>query len=600
MAQYGYSTPYSGQQVAPLPPGYMEAATAPGRNLAMGIAAMGQGLGKAIEQYRTKKAETEAATQSWETVSGLMQQQLSSDPKYLAIQQYMETGALPQGVTEQDIPRYTQQVQADREMLNKFSSLGEKFPDMSLAKKKAALGDAVMVLNQYRNDQSNEVRDAAARLQLQKGRYELEDIISKRKQNELLSGAIQYGLDQPTTTTQMEQVTTEVPGAPLPPMPGENVPATQVPPTFNEQGYIEALRRYKETTTPEVNIADIKAQLAQLEPMTSETPRQFQIPTLKGGMGGMSSAVDRVTITETPQQIAGRIAEVIPKVRTLRSQLESAQKQPLEMPRREQFLTQVDAQPSAMPAPLSAPLTVTRNVPTQVPISYEDQSKRLTQYLVQQGAKPETLAMVPQILSMVGQRMPTRVEKVGNIGSVVRFGDKEQFVPAKEANLENILKVRGITVDFPEFQGQANTESEAKDFREQYATNLKLREQITDLLELTKLGKTQLQTPQNKAKAQGLSRLIKATMRKEILGEGVVTDRDQEVLDSVIPDPTVLFSWPSANRTALESLLSRATSNLNVKAKAYGLQSVSPRTGQAAAAPSGGVLRWNTVTKKLE
>jgi len=151
----------------------MEAATAPGRNLAMGIASMGQNIGKAIEQYRTKKADTEAATQSWETVSGLMQQQLASDPKYLAIQQYMETGALPQGISEQDIPRYTQQVQADREMLNKFSSLGEKFPDMSLAKKKAALGDAVMVLNQYRNDQSNEVRDAAARQQLAVGALQL-------------------------------------------------------------------------------------------------------------------------------------------------------------------------------------------------------------------------------------------------------------------------------------------------------------------------------------------------------------------------------------------------------------------------------------------
>ena len=174
MATYGYSTPYTGRgDGGPLPPGYMEAATAPGRNLAMGIAAMGQGLGKAIEQYRTKKAETEAATQSWETVSGLMQQQLSSDPKYLAIQQYMETGALPQGVSEQDIPRYTQQVQADREMLNKFSALGEKFPDMSLAKKKAALGDAVMVLNQYRTDQQNEVREAAARQQLAAGALQL-------------------------------------------------------------------------------------------------------------------------------------------------------------------------------------------------------------------------------------------------------------------------------------------------------------------------------------------------------------------------------------------------------------------------------------------
>ena len=48
MANYSYSTPYTGQQVATLPPGYMEAATAPGRNLAMGIASMGQNIGKAI------------------------------------------------------------------------------------------------------------------------------------------------------------------------------------------------------------------------------------------------------------------------------------------------------------------------------------------------------------------------------------------------------------------------------------------------------------------------------------------------------------------------------------------------------------------------
>lgn len=168
MATYGYSTPYTGRgDPGPLPPGYMEAATAPGRNLAMGIAAMGQGIGKAIEQYRTKKAETEAADQSRETLVGLYQQQLASDPKYIAIQQYTETGQLPQGVSEQDIPRYTQQVQADREMLNKFSNvLGEKFVDMSLAKKKAALGDAVMVLNQYRTDQQNQLRDQATRQQL--------------------------------------------------------------------------------------------------------------------------------------------------------------------------------------------------------------------------------------------------------------------------------------------------------------------------------------------------------------------------------------------------------------------------------------------------
>ena len=200
MATYGYSTPYTGRgDTGPLPPGYMEAATAPGRNLAMGIAAMGQGLGKAIEQYRTKKAETEAATQSWETVSGLMQQQLSSDPKYLAIQQYMETGALPQGVTEQDIPRYTQQVQADREMLNKFSALGEKFPDMSLAKKKAALGDAVMVLNQYRTDQQKQAETELRNLQTTAARFNLQTAQGAEARRLGLEQAISQVAQLPTT-----------------------------------------------------------------------------------------------------------------------------------------------------------------------------------------------------------------------------------------------------------------------------------------------------------------------------------------------------------------------------------------------------------------
>ena len=260
-------------------------------------------------------------------------------------------------------------------------------------------------------------------------------------------------------------------------------------------------------------------------------------------------------------------------------------------------------QPEQQAQPIQQPPeTITRNVSTEVPISYEDQSKRLTQFLVQQGARPETLAMVPQILSMAGQQRPTRVEQVGNLGAVIRFGDngKEQFVPNPKTDIGDILKVSGLTINSPEFRGQAPTEAEAKDFREQYATNMVLRKQVVELLDLTKLGKAQLQTPENKAKAQGLSRAIKATMRKDILGAGVVSEPDQKILDSIIPDPSTLFSWPSANRTALEELVLRANSNLDLKAKAYGLQSISPRTGQAAAAPSGGLLRWNTVTKKLE
>lgn len=612
MATYGYSTPYTGRgDFGPLPPGYMEAATAPGRNLAMGIAAMGQNIGQAIERYRTKKAETEAADMSRETLVGLYQQQLASDPKYIAIQQYTETGQLPPGVTEQDIPRYTQQVQADREMLNKFSDvLGDKFVDMSLAKKKAALGDAVMVLNQYRTNQQNELRDAAARQQLAIGQLQLEDILGKRKQQDIITEAIRYGLEQPTTTTQTQQVTDTIE---FPPMPGVPTPAVQSTPSQAEAVAARYfMGKYGQAAQDLAKYGtDLgrRAEALNVSPTIAPQPTDTAYKIFGAAFQGLGSplSIPPTGISrpdyETQIQAAAR-AEANARLRQQQLAESQAALQQAGIMAKSPALQTVGPrtlQPEQPAQMIQQPAqTITRNVSTQVPISYEDQSKRLTQYLIQQGARPETIAMVPQILETVGQRRPTTVEQVGDIGSIVRFGKEERFVPAKEANLENILKVRGLTVNFPEFQGQANTESEAKDFREQYATNLRLREQVADLLELTKLGKAQLQTPENKAKAQGLSRALKATMRKEILGEGVVTQPDQAILDAVIPDPTVLFSWPSANRTALENLVSRANSNLNIKAKSYGLQSISPRTGQAAAAPSGGVIRWNPVTKKLE
>ena len=611
MATYGYSTPYTGRgDAGPLPPGYMEAATAPGRNLAMGIAAMGQGLGKALERYSENKKAHEAVDQSHDTVGQMFLQQMEADPKVQAVRYYEDTGKLPAGVDEATLKSYEAQMKRDAGMISNLIGSSDKWADMSLTKKKTALGDAVTMLNQYRNNQQDDLRNEATRQNIALGKIQLEDAINKRNQQGILTDAIRYGLEQPTTTTQMQQVTDTIE---FPPMPGVSTPAVQATPSQAEATAARYfMGRYGQAAQQLQQYgADLgrQANALNVSPTYTTKPNDNAWKIFGAayqGLGFPTSLPPSSFINseyETPIDVAARVEANTRLKQQKLAESQAAMEQAGIMSRSPALQTIAPRilQPEQQAQPIQQPpQTITRNVPTEVPISYEDQSKRLTQYLIQQGATPETIAMVPQILERVGQRRPTTIEQVGGIGSVVRFGDKEQFVPAKEANLENILKVRGITVDFPEFQGQANTESEAKDFREQYATNLKLREQITDLLELTKLGKTQLQTPQNKAKAQGLSRSIKATMRKEILGEGVVTDRDQEVLDSVIPDPTVLFSWPSANRTALESLLSRATSNLNVKAKAYGLQSVSPRTGQAAAAPSGGVLRWNTVTKKLE
>lgn len=382
MATYGYSTPYTGRgDFGPLPPGYMEAATAPGRNLAMGIAAMGQNLGRAIEQYRTKKADTEAATQSWETVSGLMQQQLASDPKYIAIQQYTETGQLPAGITEQDIPRYTAQVQAEREMLNKFSALGEKFPDMSLAKKKAALGDAVMVLNQYRTNQQNELRDAAARQQLALGNLQLEDILGKRKQQDIITEALRYATQQPTTETVTQQVTQPVSVQYQPEGP------FAVPP---EQPQVRPERFYSE-------------QVPAFRPLQQP---QFMQPQ------GLPGARPAPSIPQTWESVLG--AEFANRLGT-----------PIQ-PDLFKPTTTESKGVTTFETTKQTPVTMEQKIP------YEQQSKKLTEFLLQKGAKPETIAMVPQIMSMIGQQKPIQVESqtLPSGITVVRADGKVDILPA--------------------------------------------------------------------------------------------------------------------------------------------------------------------------
>lgn len=564
MAQYGYSAGYQGGGPSAVPSGFIESYAQAGRNIGQGIQQVGNAIGESLARYGQTKAESEFV-----------------QARYEQLRPYIDTVAKTGNVMDERTPE------------SKLLADVGKFSTMSLPQKKAALMNAEFFLDRADKQRARELTDEATRQQLALGAFQLEEATNKRKQQGILTEAIRYGLEQPTTTTQMQQVTDTIE---FPPMPGVSTPAVQATPSQAEATaaryfmgrYGQAaqqLQQYGADLGRQANALNVSPELQASYPPVFPFPGR---PTPR---------------VESPIDAAARVEANTRLQQQQLAESQAAMQQAGIMSRSPALQTIAPRvlQPEQQAQPIQQPPeTITRNVPTQVPISYEDQSKKLTQYLIQQGATPETIAMVPQILERVGQRRPTTVEQVGNIGSIVRFNNEEKFVPAKETNLENILKVRGITVDFPEFQGQANTESEAKDFRDQYATNLKLRDQVAQLLDLTKLGKAQLQTPENKAKAQGLSRALKATMRKEILGEGVVTKPDQDILDAVIPDPTVLFSWPSANRTALEDLVSRADSNLNIKAKSYGLQSVSPRTGQAAAAPSGGVLRWNTVTKKLE
>ena len=543
MATYGYSTPYTGRgDPGPLPPGYMEAATAPGRNLAMGIAAMGQGLGKAIEQYRTKKADTEAATQSWETVSGLMQQQLSSDPKYLAIQQYMETGALPQGVTEQDIPRYTQQVEADREMLKKFSSLGEKFPDMSLAKKKAALGDAVMVLNQYRTDQQKQAETELRNLQTTAARFNLQTAQGAEARRLGLEQAISQVAQLPTT----QDVT--VPASPAIISSSLNIPAEQQP------------------YTPFYQVQQIPGGTIQQPP----APQMPQGPTF----GGMSFGGG-----QQYTQGLGRNIMPIP-AGTTRSQFTPS--------------PQVQAAPPAGIAPISQrevpafeSQPIQRTATETQPVGYQDRFRQAVNVFQRLGA-PINPDAIRSVLEATGTPRPIQVDTQTLPGgiTVVRADGKVDILPAPK-----MVEGKDLT------EGQSNSLG--------FASRMMLNEgTINDVVGrgyrpggLTEFGFTpeRLRSDDRKIYDAAKENWIAATLRKEsgaAIGKDEYSAADRQYFPQPGDSDKVLKQKATLRSTVFKSM----KAGIGRFADDYLRQMGVGQEGQT----QGSVRKYNPVTKRIE
>jgi hypothetical protein len=520
----------------------MEAATAPGRNLAMGIAAMGQGLGKAIEQYRTKKADTEAATQSWETVSGLMQQQLSSDPKYLAIQQYMETGALPQGVTEQDIPRYTQQVQADREMLNKFSSLGEKFPDMSLAKKKAALGDAVMVLNQYRTDQQKQAETELRNLQTTAARFNLQTAQGAEARRLGLEQAISQVAQLPTT----QDVT--VPASPAIISSSLNIPAEQQP------------------YTPFYQVQQIPGGTIQQPP----APQMPQGPTF----GGMSFGGG-----QQYTQGLGRNIMPIP-AGTTRSQFTPSPQVQAALPAGIAPISQREV-PAFESQPIQRTATETQ------PVGYQDRFRQAVNVFQRLGA-PINPDAIRSVLEATGTPRPIQVDTQTLPGgiTVVRADGKVDILPAPK-----MVEGKDLT------EGQSNSLG--------FASRMMLNEgTINDVVGrgyrpggLTEFGFTpeRLRSDDRKTYDAAKENWIAAALRKEsgaAIGKDEYSAADRQYFPQPGDSDKVLKQKATLRSTVFKSM----KAGIGRFADDYLRQMGVGQEGQT----QGSVRKYNPVTKRIE
>jgi hypothetical protein len=234
------------------------------------------------------------------------------------------------------------------------------------------------------------------------------------------------------------------------------------------------------------------------------------------------------------------------------------------------------------------PQTITRNVSTQVPISYEDQSKRLTQFLVQQGARPETLSMVPQILSMVGQQRPMQIESQTLPGgiTVVRADGKVDILPAPK-----MVEGKDLT------EGQSNSLG--------FASRMMLNEgTINDVVGrgyrpggITEFGFTpeRLRSDDRKIYEAAKENWIAAALRKEsgaAIGKDEYSAADRQYFPQPGDSDKVLKQKATLRSTVFKSMKAGIGRFADDYLRQMGV-------GQETQ-PQGGVLKYNPVTKRIE
>lgn len=550
MADYGYSAGYRGMTGGVLPPGYLEAATAPGRNYGSALANIGQNVAGAIRGYIKNKEEDQYLTSKIE--AGLAQ--------YANVG---KQGPLPSG--------------QEANLQHLGGIVGEKNLEKFMSGKASRM-EKLAIANSLETYADKEYKTLQTRLlQEQLGKVESE------KQRQAALGRVLQGVGEIPTSTQatVTRQALDQYGNPIV-SPGEFTPAIQTegPPALDQKAYIQALEQYSKTGAPAASkrISEIQSAISNIEGQLQSQPQSAYIPTMVAG---------RVTgqrTVESPQMVAARMAEAQKSLSPLKAELASlqaSQKAAGEIPKPEQFLTQ----PEMIPATQKPGTPVTETVNVQQPVSYEDFSRQVAQRMIKEGLPP-TKESIDQIAMLAGYTPPMQVQSQVLPGGATAVqvggpGGKVEVLPAPKQTEQT-----GLAINLPEFRGTAPSVKEAQDFREQYSNLDETKKLIGRLIQIANMGKVEQQMPAIKAEAAGLVNSAQAALRLSVLGPGTITEADRMLLNKIISDPTKITSFKSANIALLQGALDRANSSIKSKANALGLEVLGGKSQQQ---PTGSV-----------
>lgn len=190
------------------------------------------------------------------------------------------------------------------------------------------------------------------------------------------------------------------------------------------------------------------------------------------------------------------------------------------------------------------------------------------------------LAKSPQILA--------NAEKALGELQVAKNAALLQFEQAAAAKVQQIqlrggsqlpanVDIEQLTTDqreryVPEF-GLASTKEGAKEMRDHKATSDTVSGILKELIDMTNSSGKSL-NPKAKARAQTLAAVLKGKLRGPIVGPGAVSESEWKLLNSIVADPTEIFSMDSVSRSSLQAVNDTMKRNLSDIAKANGLKPI--------------------------
>lgn len=126
--------------------------------------------------------------------------------------------------------------------------------------------------------------------------------------------------------------------------------------------------------------------------------------------------------------------------------------------------------------------------------------------------------------------------------------------------------------------GLALTKDSAKLARESVSTMDSIKGNIDELMALSNKSGASF-SPTDRARAETITSILTGQLRLPIVGPGAVSEKELELLQRIIADPTKIMSLDNTNKARLQTLRQRMDKQTANQLKQYGLQSPNDKLG---------------------